>query len=67
VILVVVQVKLLDAAEILGVGGVISSEIVIVVVASQPFEPTTVRMYVFGAVTVKFELVPTTVEPSNQE
>jgi hypothetical protein len=67
VIFDVVQVKLLVVAEILGIGGVTSSVIVIVVVASQPFVPTTVKIYVFGFVTFRVELVPTTLEPSNHE
>jgi hypothetical protein len=67
VILVVVQLRTVLLAFILGVGAEKLSVMVILVVASQPFVPVTVKVYVFAAETLKVAFVPTTLDPSNHE
>jgi hypothetical protein len=66
-ILVVVQVRTLLLALILVVGVKKSSVIVILAVASQPFEPVTIRVYEFAVEMLIVAAVPMTPFPSCHE
>ena len=67
-ILVVVQVRMVvEGVFIPTVGGVLFCVIVCAAVATQPFVPVTVTVYVPGVVTANVALVPTTVVPFDQE